>query len=590
MIRPRLPLRTPFLSMALLLAGLALTLSGHPQQAFSQSTRPYTFFPQTQFPLETIFIQGDQPGPTVMVQGGIQGDEPAGYLTAELLSRARVLRGNLIVVPRANLPAILARTRSVNVDLNRRFDTDYHQFYEDTLARAIRFLVRQSDALIHLHEGSGFYNPVYIDSLRNPKRYGQSLIIDTAVFQNRIFLARTVKQVLPPLNAEIVPATYRFQLFNTRTHSQSSQHPEQRKSLTYFALQEANIPAVAVEVSKDIASLEWKIRHQFRATQKLLQQFGVDIVFPELARIVAQQALQPEAAECTVNGQALTAVHGSTLDLKSPLSFACSSSPDSSFSPKLGLYATNGHGQNLLQATRTLMLHPEDTLRLVADGTSLHSYSLDWSEADLPVHYFSKPIFVCSLNGDLRLIPAGDELEAVEGDRLVLHGIWNGQPGEILNLKGYVSQAGYNNGQDAGHEIVLYPEIFIRRYLLPSNHPGDWRCEVVRETEGKKNSKMTIRVLPRKVRGITLRSEKDRSFVLPFEPGAQCSLQPGSYTLENVLAKEGDSLVCPVMQGRPRSWGQAFSLREGETTTLQLFLATTFEPLGQMTFSGNKRY
>ena len=113
---------------------------------------------------------------------------------------------------------------------------------------------------------------------------------------------------------------------------------------------------------------------------------------------------------------------------------------------------------------------------------------------------------------------------------------------------------------------------------------------MVRETPGKKKSRMTIRVLPRKVRGITLHSEQERSFVLPFEPGAQCSLQPGSYTLEQVLAKEATSLVCPVIQGRPRSWGASFSINEGEDKTLQLFLATTFEPLGQMTFSGTKRY
>jgi len=576
------------LSWGILLA-LAIMASLH-QPGLAQTTRQHTFFSQTQFPLETVFIQGDQPGPTVMVQGGIQGDEPAGYLTAELISQARVLTGNLIVVPRANLPAILARTRSVNVDLNRRFDTDYHQFYEDSLARVIRFLVRQSDALIHLHEGSGFYNPVYIDSLRNPSRFGQSLIIDTAVYQNRIFLARKVKQVLPHLNANIVPATYRFQLFNTRTHSRTSAHPEQRKSLTYFALREANIPAVAVEVSKDISSLKWKIRHQFRATQKLLQQFGVDIAYPELSRMVSQEPMGSGDARCTVNGQQLSLDRDSTLDLKTPLSFACSISQGSLFSPKLGLYARSSPGLNLLQSSGTLMLQPGSSLRLVADGSTLQTFGLTWSEADLPLHYFSKPIFVCSLNGEPRLIPSGEELEATEGDLLVLHGIWNGKPDEILNLKGYISQAGYNNGQDAGHEIILYPETFIQRYLLPSSHPGDWRCEVVRETEGEKESRMTIRVLPRKVRGFTLCSQQERSFVLPFEPGALCSLQPGSYILENVLAEQGRQMICPVMQGRPREWGDSFSLKEGEEKTLQLFLATTFEPLGQMTFSGNKRY
>jgi predicted deacylase len=48
-------------------------------------------------------LEGHQSGGTVLVLGGTHGDEPAGYLAAViLLERARVGRGRLIVVPRAN--------------------------------------------------------------------------------------------------------------------------------------------------------------------------------------------------------------------------------------------------------------------------------------------------------------------------------------------------------------------------------------------------------------------------------------------------------------------------------------------------------
>ena len=126
----------------------------------------HSFFSGTQYPLKVVFLKGDQPGPTIMVQGGIQGDEAAGYITAQLLTQARVLKGNLIVLPRANVPSINLRKRQINVDMNRRFDQNYNRFYEDRVARVIRFLLAQSDAFIHLHEGSGFYNPTYVDNLR----------------------------------------------------------------------------------------------------------------------------------------------------------------------------------------------------------------------------------------------------------------------------------------------------------------------------------------------------------------------------------------------------------------------------------------
>ncbi len=48
-------------------------------------------------------LEGREPGGTVLVLGGTHGDEPAGYIAAVVLvERARVERGRLIVVPRAN--------------------------------------------------------------------------------------------------------------------------------------------------------------------------------------------------------------------------------------------------------------------------------------------------------------------------------------------------------------------------------------------------------------------------------------------------------------------------------------------------------
>jgi hypothetical protein len=50
-----------------------------------------------------FLLEGAEPGGSVLVVGGTHGDEPAGYLAAVVLvERARVSRGRLIVIPRAN--------------------------------------------------------------------------------------------------------------------------------------------------------------------------------------------------------------------------------------------------------------------------------------------------------------------------------------------------------------------------------------------------------------------------------------------------------------------------------------------------------
>lgn len=52
---------------------------------------------------DVYVLEGAEPGGTVLVLGGTHGDEPAGYLAAVvLIERARLERGRLFVIPRAN--------------------------------------------------------------------------------------------------------------------------------------------------------------------------------------------------------------------------------------------------------------------------------------------------------------------------------------------------------------------------------------------------------------------------------------------------------------------------------------------------------
>ena len=75
-----------------------------------------------------FFVQtSDQPGPTVVITGGVHGNEPAGAAAAEQIRHWPIRRGKLVVLPRANPPALAARSRNIPnaakelANLNRNF-------------------------------------------------------------------------------------------------------------------------------------------------------------------------------------------------------------------------------------------------------------------------------------------------------------------------------------------------------------------------------------------------------------------------------------------------------------------------------------
>jgi len=118
---------------------------------------------------------GSTGAPTLMVIGGVHGDEDAGYRSAEKLTRALVSKGRLVLVPRANRPAIAAHTRYLNKDLNRCFPGVAGGANEDRLAWEIMELARTSDIdlLLNLHSADQF-------NLLDPSALGQTIVLDDA--------------------------------------------------------------------------------------------------------------------------------------------------------------------------------------------------------------------------------------------------------------------------------------------------------------------------------------------------------------------------------------------------------------------------
>ena len=241
------------------------------------------YLANTEHELHVFRIYGKKPGKTIMLIGGIQGDEPGGYLTADLYADINLLQGNLIVVPRANFYSILLNQRDgLTGDMNRKFGVreDNIKNTEQEIVSILKKLIDESDCLLNLHEGSGFFNPDWINDMENPGRYGQSIIFDAQTYfgennQQPIDLQDLARRVINRVNPQIENSRYHFKLNNHDTTSNATKHMEQRKSASYYALTQANIPAFGVETSKSISSNSEKVNLQKLVINSFMAEFGI---------------------------------------------------------------------------------------------------------------------------------------------------------------------------------------------------------------------------------------------------------------------------------------------------------------------------
>ncbi|MBN1115341.1 MAG: succinylglutamate desuccinylase/aspartoacylase family protein, partial [Oligoflexia bacterium] len=246
------------------------------------------YFEKTDFELHVFKIKGEEKGNTLMIIGGIQGDEPGGYISADLYADIRLKKGNIIVVPRANLISILANKRQINQDMNRRFDKlSEENIYEDKIVSVLKALMQESDLLLNLHEGSGFFNPKYIDRMNNPYRFGQSIIADADSFKSprcncELKLREMAERVIEKVNPKIRDEKLKFRFNNHNTFSKKTIHPEQRKSATYYALSVIGIPAFGVEASKSIRDLSTKVYMHSMVINAFMKEMDIEFATPSI--------------------------------------------------------------------------------------------------------------------------------------------------------------------------------------------------------------------------------------------------------------------------------------------------------------------
>ena len=210
---------------------------------------------------------------TLLVIGGIHGDEPGGYFAASILStHYKITSNNLWVVPNLNKKSIQADRRGINGDMNRKFSIIKKNDNDRKIIKEIKEIILSKNVslVLNLHDGHGFYRKENNSRIFNPNAWGQTCVIDQCnlnenqPFSNLNDIASKVKE---NINKKLLQEHHNFSVKNTKTKfdDEAMQH-----SLTYFSVTN-NKPAFAIESSKNLSTLSQKVFYQLLAIEEFMK-------------------------------------------------------------------------------------------------------------------------------------------------------------------------------------------------------------------------------------------------------------------------------------------------------------------------------
>lgn len=437
----------------------------------AEAKRTHTvFFEGTDHELNVYRVYGKEEGKTILLIGGIQGDEPGGFLSADIYADMSLTRGNLIVVPRANFYSILLNQRQVNEDMNRKFADDEMENYETKVVSILKDLIAESDCLLNLHDGSGFYSETFVDDQRNPNRYGQSIIVDCErhEFDGRMVeLGDLARRVVERINREIPDPDHRFHLNNHNTFSDQSQHKVQRKSATFYALTRCGVPAFGVESSKALP-LELKVRHHIYAINAFMDEFGVvpevpavNLDPPELKYLVI--AVNNSLPLVVRHDQVLTIRPGDTVAVTHiEANFKRGLSADI-----LGFGSVNDYRKPLAidRSTRITVrkdFYPCGSVYLALDENG-DGHGNCLTVTDRAGRGGTILMYRVKVNGRQRIVENYGTLRLVKGDTFAVEDVISDafDPARLtVNVKGFVGPASVNTGEDRGYMIQTASDLW----------------------------------------------------------------------------------------------------------------------------------
>lgn len=227
--------------------------------------------------LDFDFIKkGQDNNNTLLIVGGIQGDEPGAFMAASIIStHYKVTKGSVWVVPNLNFYSIIKRSRGPFGDMNRKFaslpkdDPDY-----ESVQRIKKYITSPNvKVVLNLHDGSGFYRKEHINWSFSPNRWGQSSIIDQSVLSIEKYgnLQEIASKVCKHVNENLIRQRDYYSVKNTQTRSGDK---EMEKTLTYFAINNGKA-AFGNEASKALP-LHERTYYHLLALEKYMKIMGIE--------------------------------------------------------------------------------------------------------------------------------------------------------------------------------------------------------------------------------------------------------------------------------------------------------------------------
>jgi hypothetical protein len=236
--------------------------------------------------------KGEQDKNTLLIIGGIQGDEPGAFMAASLIAtHYDITKGSVWVIPNLNFYSIIKRSRGPYGDMNRKFaklsedDPDY------TAVTRIKKYIKAEEVklILNLHDGSGFYREKYQNSKFNKNKWGQCAIIDQATLDIDMYsnLEEISSKVVSQINKKLIRDRDVYHVKNTETRLGDK---EMEKTLTYFAINNGKA-AFANEASKEL-NLQERVYYHLLAIEEYMKIMGIEfkrkfkISTPEIKNVI----------------------------------------------------------------------------------------------------------------------------------------------------------------------------------------------------------------------------------------------------------------------------------------------------------------
>lgn len=222
--------------------------------------------------VQLIKKQNSDSKTTLLVIGGIHGDEPGGYFSAEILAaHYKINSKNLWIVPNLNQESIQKDSRGVNGDMNRKFSVIKNEDKDKKIVEEIKKIILEKNVslVLNLHDGNGFYRKADKGSIFNPNAWGQTCVIDQCKLNpNQPFgdLSSIAINIKERINKRLIQEHHTFDVKNTNTKFDDE---AMQLSLTYFAVTN-NKPAFAIESSKNLPTLAQKVFYHLLAIEEFM--------------------------------------------------------------------------------------------------------------------------------------------------------------------------------------------------------------------------------------------------------------------------------------------------------------------------------